>query len=204
LISLIIIESIKLFLSNSSIFNVSLLSINQSINNQSNHTLSTHSQIKINSQMNQPINQMNESKVVCFFDLLCLFVCFVWFVVCLFVWFKVGSLLILFINQSHQSINQLNEINQTNPTFIFTAHTILNQPMSVKCQFLLPFFLSISHLNPIQSINQKRSIDRQDRRREIDEWMNELKSISLTSQFMCNWSQRVNSILFDCLFPFPN
>ena len=140
---------------------------------------------------------MNESKVVCFFDLLCLFVCFVWFVVCLFVWFKVGSLLILFINQSMK----WNQPNQ--PTFISTAHTILNQPMSVKCQFLLPFFLSISHLNPIQSINQKRSIDRQDRRREIDEWMNELKSISLTSQFMCNWSQRVNSILFDCLFPFP-
>jgi len=130
--------------------------------------------------------------LICF---VCLFLSFVWFVVCLFVWFKVGSLLILFINQSMK----WNQPNQ--PTFISTAHTILNQPMSVKCQFLLPFFLSISHLN--QSINQKRSIDRQDRRREIDEWMNELKSISLTSQFMCNWSQRVNSILFDCLFPFP-
>jgi hypothetical protein len=196
-----LIESIKLFLSNSSIFNVSLLSINQSINNQSNHTLSTHSQIKINSQMNQPINQSNEwMKARLFVSLIC-FVCLFRVICCLFVCLFDSKLVVCWF---YSSINQSMKWNQPNqPTFISTAHTILNQPMSVKCQFLLPFFLSISHLNPIQSINQKRSIDRQDRRREIDEWMNELKSISLTSQFMCNWSQRVNSILFDCLFPFP-
>jgi len=143
---------------------------------------------------------MNESKVVCFFDLLCLFVCFVWFVVCLFVWFKVGSLLILFINQS------INEMKSTKPTNFHFYCTHYSQSTNVSqvsiSSSILSFHLS-SQSNPIQSINQKRSIDRQDRRREIDEWMNELKSISLTSQFMCNWSQRVNSILFDCLFPFP-
>ena len=143
---------------------------------------------------------MNESKVVCFFDLLCLFVSFVWFIVCLFVWFKVGSLLILFINQS------INEMKSTKPTNFHFYCTHYSQSTNVSqvsiSSSILSFHLS-SQSNPIQSINQKRSIDRQDRRREIDEWMNELKSISLTSQFMCNWSQRVNSILFDCLFPFP-
>ena len=119
---------------------------------------------------------MNESKVVCFFDLLCLFVCFVWFVVCLFVWFKVGSLLILFINQSMK----WNQPNQ--PTFISTAHTILNQPMSVKCQFLLPFFLSISHLNPIQSINQSKEINWQTRQKKRNRWMNEWIEINLTDK----------------------
>ena len=82
---IIIIESIKLFLSNSSIFNVSLLSINQSTNNQSNHPLLTHSQIKINSQINQLINQMNEWKQGCLFLWSALFVCLFRVICCLFV-----------------------------------------------------------------------------------------------------------------------
>ena len=113
------------------------------------------------------------------------------------------------IHQSISSINQWNEINQTNQ-LSFLLHTLfsINQCQSsvISSSSILSFHLS-SLSNPIQSINQsiKRDqlTDRQDRRTDIDEWMNELKSISLTSQFMCNWSQRVNSILFDCLFPFP-
>ena len=120
---------------------------------------------------------MNESKVVCFFDLLCLFVCFVWFVVCLFVWFKVGSLLILFINQS------INEMKSTKPTNFHFYCTHYSQSTNVSqvsiSSSILSFHLSIQFN---QSINQKRSIDRQDRRREIDEWMNEWIEINLTDK----------------------
>ena len=83
----------------------------------------------------------------------------------------------------YSSINQSMKWNQPNqPTFISTAHTILNQPMSVKCQFLLPFFLSISHLNPIQSINQSKEINWQTRQKKRNRWMNEWIEINLTDK----------------------
>ena len=80
----------------------------------------------------------------------------------------------LSIHQSISSINQWNEINQTNQ-LSFLLHTLfsINQCQSsvISSSSILSFHLS-SLSNQIQSINQKRSIDRQDRRTDMNEWMN--------------------------------
>ena len=119
---------------------------------------------------------MNESKVVCFFDLLCLFVCFVWFVVCLFVWFKVGSLLILFINQS------INEMKWTKPTNFHFYCTHYSQSTNVSqvsiSSSILSFHLS-SQSNPI---NQSKENNWQTRQKKRNRWMNEWIEINLTDK----------------------
>jgi hypothetical protein len=154
-------------------------SINQSTTNQITLSQLTHKSKSIHKWTNQSINQMNEWKQGCLFLWSALFVCFVWFVVCLFVWFKVGSLLILFINQSHQSINQMKSTKPIQLSFLLHTLFSINQCQSSVNFFFHSFFPS---LISIQSINQKRSIDRQQTRREIDEWMNEWIEINLTDK----------------------
>ena len=102
------------------------------------------------------------------------------------VWFKVGSLLSFY--SSINLINQSMKWNQPNqPTFISTAHSILNQPMSVKCHFFFfhsffPSLFSFQSNQSNQSIKRDQLTDRQDRRTDIDEWMNEWIEINLTDK----------------------